>query len=123
MSVVAKRLRPPYSQVVIDDPSAKVDVPSWRDGAPFVATGSCILFACLAEMDGETEFTLGQAAEVDPGHHPALDGILTTPGRRIALTTVWGDTILEMPTKEAQTRIRVWPNSPREPDRIVVGIG
>ncbi len=122
MSISKKRLRPPYSQIVISDPTAEIVVPPWQHAVPFVATDTCVLFACLAETDGETEFKLGYANEIDPGTAPLFDGLLRTPNRTIALDTVEGDRVLDMQTRQTETRVRIWSNRVNQPDEIAVGI-
>lgn len=114
-------LRPPYSQIVILDPTAKVEVPFWKKGAPLVATDTCILCGCLAEMDGETEFTLATSDSVSIEGSPIFDEIVKTPGRKIALETVEGAPVLDMPTAGTETRVRIWTNRDREPDKVIVG--
>jgi hypothetical protein len=119
---IVMALRPPYSQIAILDPTTKVEVPLWKKGVPFVATDTCILCGCLAEMDGETEFTLATSDSVSIQHPPIFDDVLDTPGRKIALETVEGTPVLDMPTTGTKTRVRIWTNSDREPDKVVVGI-
>ena len=114
--------RAPYSQIVIVDPDGRAEVPDWKAGAVAVSTDTCILFACLAEIDGETEFTSGNMADVDPGSRPAFEGKLMTPSRKIALETAEGDAILQAPTKLQQTTVRIWANTEKEPDKVIVGI-
>ena len=71
--VETTEIAPRNSQIVIVDPNAKkVDVPDYRESVPFVATSSCILFYCFPEVGGETEITLGNASEVDPGSSPVF---------------------------------------------------
>jgi hypothetical protein len=115
-------LRPPYSQIVILDPKARVEVPDWKKGASFVATDTCILFACLAEIDGETQFTLGSVSEVNPGFPPIFEGELKTPNHQIALETVEGDSVLGAQTNRPVTIVRIWSNRAKEPDKVIVGI-
>jgi hypothetical protein len=87
------------------------------------ATSSCIAVGCRSESDGETEFILGTTGDIDPGLHPAFEGMLKTPNRKVAVRSVLGKTILEATVSELQTKIRVWVNDPKEPDRIIIGIG
>jgi hypothetical protein len=89
---------PEYAQVVILDPTAKVEVPRWERGVPFVASSTCILFGCMVDCDGETEITFGRADEVACDLRLTFDGILSTPGRRSAVENVWTDPIFESPT-------------------------
>lgn len=122
MLILTTRLSPPYSQIVILDPGSKVDVPEWTKDLGVISTDTCILVACLTDIDGETEFTLGHAKEVDPGTRPTFERKLKTPTHQIALETVEGDPVLRMQTAGPEITIRIWANALREPDKIVVGI-
>jgi hypothetical protein len=117
------RVRPPYHQIMICDPTAKIDVPLWpRELPPFVATETCILCLCQVDIDGDTDITFGSGTEVWENAAPIFDGVLKTPGRRIALETVEGDTILEMPTATTETHVRIWTNRRLCPDRVRIGV-
>jgi hypothetical protein len=112
---------PPYSVVVIDDPANKI-IPAWVDGPVVSGTDSCLLVSCMAEVDGETEFTLGNVKEVNPAAHLVFRGVLDTPNLRIVLGTAEGKTILESPTLGRRTKVWIWANSLSRPDKVVVGI-
>jgi hypothetical protein len=53
---------------------------------------------------------------------PIFDGVLKTPGRRIALEMVEGDPILSLPTAGAETLVRIWTNRALCPDRVRIGV-
>ena len=74
------------------------------------------------DADGETEFTLGEMHEVDPGVRPVFQGELKTPNYKIVLRSVLGETILEAPVSQLSTTVRIWANHPTEPDEVIVGI-
>lgn len=116
------RARPPYSQIMMRDPSAKVEVPEWKKGVPFVATDTCILYGCYPDMDGETQITVGTADQIDADSSPVFDGMLRTPGHKIVLQTVEGDLILEVATIGDTTPVRVWANRNWLPDIVTIGI-
>jgi hypothetical protein len=117
------KIAPENSQVVIVDPKRrKIEVPDYQESVPFVATSSCILFYCYPEVDGETEITLGNASDVDPGTAPIFDGHLLTPSKILAIETVYGDTILRIPILDVQTKLRIWSDALKWPTKIVVGI-
>jgi hypothetical protein len=118
-----RKYAPPYCQVVIRDPTSKVDVPEWEDGATVVATDTCILCSCLPDMDGETEFVLGSSREVPIDDLTVFEGMLKTPGKKIALKTVEGKVILEMPTSGPATFVRIWTNRLWSPDKVQVAVG
>jgi len=115
-------IRPAYSQVVICDPTAKVDVPLWEKDVPFVASDTCILFMCYPEIDGPTDLAFGTGDEVRIDGPPICDRILKTPGCRIAVEGVEGDGIFSMTTKATETRVRVWANRDWLPDKVFIGI-
>jgi hypothetical protein len=117
-----KAFRPPNQQIVICDPSSRVEVPVWRKGVPWVATDTCILCMCMIDFEGETTLTLGPGSEVKVDRVPVFDGMLKTPGRRVVLETVWHDPVLETATAGIETRIRIWTNRLETPDEVVVGV-
>jgi len=51
-----------------------------------------------------------------------FDGVLKTPGRKIALQTVEGDGVLEVATIGDRTPIRIWANRRLGPDVVSIGI-
>ncbi|HEY2872444.1 MAG TPA: hypothetical protein VGJ56_11020 [Reyranella sp.] len=114
-------IKPAYSQVIICDPTAEVEVP-WERGVPFVASNTCILFGCYPETDGPTELTFGSADDVQPHGDPICERMLKTPGRQIAVETAEGDGIFRMPTKGTETLVRVWSNRSWLPDKVIIGV-
>jgi hypothetical protein len=115
-------IRPAYSQVVICDPTAKVEVPLWERDVGFVASDTCILFGCYPEPDGPTDLTFGTGDEVRGDGPLTCELVLKTPGRQIAVEGVEGDGIFSMATKATETRIRIWANRDWLPDKVIIGI-
>lgn len=120
MMAVSVRVAPPNSLVLVEDPSGG-DIPASMHRL-IAATDSCIAVGCLAENDGETEIVLEYCSSVDTGDQLEFEGLLRTPNCKIAIRTVYGVTLLEMPVAAAETRVRIWVNDLKEPDRITVGI-
>jgi hypothetical protein len=81
------------------------------------------MVCCQADVDGETEFTLGEARDVDPGDLPIFHGKLKTPNYRIVLHTAEDETILQASVPRRETIVRIWVNDPLAPDQVIVGIG
>jgi hypothetical protein len=115
-------IRPAYSQILIRDPTAKIEVPLWERGVPFVASETCILFICYPDIDGPTELTFGSGGEVGAEVPPTCERILKTPGRQISIETVEGDGIFRMPTKSAETLVRIWSSPSWLPEKVTVGV-
>jgi hypothetical protein len=110
------KLAPPYSVILIED-SGGGEIPSsikMTTGSLIASTDSCIAVGCRSYVDGDTEFTLGQTHDVDPGDHPILEAIfqgkLKTPNLKIVLRSVAGRTILEASVPQQETVVRVWVN-------------
>jgi hypothetical protein len=87
------------------------------------ATSSCIAIRCLHEMDGPVELTLGSIRELGETGPPEFDQAIETPNRRLMISGVLGEPLLQTDVPQTQTRVRVWRNHPVWPDKIVVGWG
>jgi hypothetical protein len=83
---------------------------------------TCIAVSCLTFMDGDTEVTLGAAAEVNPGWAPSFDDVISAKDS-IVISTSERTTVLQQPITGSQTRVKVWINADEEPDKVIVGIG
>jgi hypothetical protein len=114
---------PPNSICLITDVRGGIIPDRFDRGEGVISTDSCIVVSCLAEMDGETEFTIGPARDVDPGNQPSFEGTLLTPNRIVVVSTVESKTLLEERVPTLQTRLRVWTNHPNEPDKVIIGLG
>jgi hypothetical protein len=120
--ISSTRIAPPNSMVAVSDPAGG-EPTSILPASRIAATQSCIVIGCLPFMDGETMFVLGPASKVDPGGPSAFDGTIATPSRKVAVTTVEGEAILVTAVPDTKTRVRVWTNRTREPDRVMIGVG
>lgn len=72
------------------------------------------------EQDGPTEITLARADEVNPEDALAFDGMITTPSKKLSIVSCENEEIMATDVMNTTTRIRVYANDPREPDRIYV---
>lgn len=114
------KVAPPNSLIGISDVK-KGEIPNFDVETGISATETCILIGCWPEIDGETEITLGPAAEIDPGCPPAFDGQLQAPSGRLQIVTVEWKPLLTAVATSSNTKIRIWTNRLRFPDRIVIG--
>src|ERR1700731_3320284 len=92
-------ISPPYSLIFIAD-SGGGEIPD-RMVRPITSTDSCIVVGCL--VDGETELTLGETQDVDPGEPPIFHGKLKTPNCRVVLHTAEAETILQATVPRRET--------------------
>lgn len=52
-----------------------------------------------------------------------FDGMLDTPGGKIALCTVYGDRVVTADVPRDTTRIHIWANDGQEPDEVFIRVG
>ena len=119
---VKTKVAPPNSVVLVSD-TASGEIPKSMHDSLISATNSCVAVGCLSEDDGETEFTLGTLSELDRKDKPAFEGMLKTPSHRVAVRSVLGKRLLELPVSQELTRLRIWVNDASEPDNVVVAVG
>ena len=120
--MIQTRYSPPNSIIAISDPVGG-DIPDPPESSRIAATSSFLVVGCLSFMDGETEFTLGNGKEINPGEAPAFDGILETPSYAIQVATVLDEVLLRADVPTDHTRVRVWTNHPKWPNRVIIGLG
>lgn len=113
--------RPVNSLVVVEDPKNQ-DVPPWEDGKLVVASSTALFVVCYPEIDGPTEIVLGPASEVGLKRAAEYDGDLMTPSRKVVVTNVELKTLLSEKVSGTKTRVRVWLNHDRWPDKVVIGL-
>jgi len=116
------KVAPPYSLIFIADPEGG-NTPECSPPAPYWATSSCIAVGCLMYQDGDTEVCLGQMHEMRPKGRPIFDGLLETPNRKVNVETAEGELVLQADVSAESTRVRIWTNASKEPDKIIIGLG
>ena len=117
------RVAPSNSLIFISD-TAKFWATDIVDATTFVANSRCISVGCLMWQDGETDVTLGLAADVGAeAAAPDFDGFIETPSRKVMVSTVEHDVLLTCDVPEMRTRVRIWLNRPWQPDEVVIGLG
>lgn len=116
------RISPPNSLLFISDPAVGM-VPEFVAGKLILSTTSCVSVNCYPEQDGPTEVILGRAEEVNPATAPAFDGGLETPSRAVVVLTVERETVLRKQVPTTHTRLRIWVDHPRWPQRVIIGVG
>jgi hypothetical protein len=113
----------PINSIVFVSDNLHTRPPVHTDSDLIHANGESVSVGCYPEIDGNTEFTLGKSKEVTPKFAPAFDGMIETPNRKLMITTVLDEILLETDVSDLNTRVRVWLNHPKWPDKVVVGWG
>jgi len=114
-----KEIRPPNSLFLVRDADS-FDVPNWSGLRQVEGTESCLAIGTLAKPDGTTTISLGRRDET--ATIKAFDGELGVPSRRVVVTTVPEDVLLEQRVPANRARIRVHVNDLVEPDAIVIDV-
>ena len=116
-----EKIRPINSLVIVEDSNGG-EVPPWEDGKLILASRSAIFVGCYPEPDGPTEIMIGPANEIGPNLDPLFDGQLETPSTIVVVSSVDRKTFLSEKVSEARTRVRIWPNHDKWPDKIIIGL-
>lgn len=95
-------------------------LPIW--GARILATNSCVSVVCYPEIDGPTDIVFGEVNEVGLDRPPDFEGILRTPDRKVVITTVDDQTVLDVPVLAKLTILKIWRSHPRWPEIVTVGV-
>jgi hypothetical protein len=119
---LTKKVAPPNSLVLVSDLGGG-EIPKTMVGELVSATNTCMAVGCLAEADGPTEITLAPLLEIDRAEEPIFEGLPRTPRRHIVIRSVFGQHLLELPVMQELTKVKIWANDPREPDKLVIGVG
>jgi len=103
-----------------DVPKVTRETPS---GWPIWASKSCVVVGCLPDVDGPTSFSFGPAAELLRNEAPVFDAFIETPTRQLIVGDSAPKTLFFADVADPQTRIRVWVNHKRLPDKVAIGYG
>jgi hypothetical protein len=120
MEVNSVTFAPPYSILFISD--GKIGEVPDPDGHHLRFSESAVTITCLNEQEGETRVTLGPSGEIGLAETLAFDGFISTPSRRVVVSTAHDEIVLQAEVATTKTRVRIWENDPAEPDDIVIGL-
>jgi hypothetical protein len=114
----------PNSVILVMDPNFGVP-PKSMDGVLISATDTCIAIGTIPEQDGEATIVLSDdpTSITSSGTLLVFDGLVRTPARTIAVSSVLDERLLEMRVGEGVTRIRVWASHELWPNRITILAG
>ena len=118
--IVMTRIAAPRALVLVQD-SAGGEPPLAVPGQLVSATATSVAVGCAGA--GATDIRLGDLALVPFGPaHPAFDGRLSTPSRKLAVRTLLGATLLEVTVPTGDTHVRIWANSLVEPTELTIAV-
>lgn len=117
--MLTANIAPPNSLLLVMDRTVG-RVPDSMQGRDIAFTPTCIAIGTLSEHDGSTHVMLGDNSEPLARTAPIFDGVLDTPGRKLAVCSVLDEVILEIDVAAERTRVRVWSNDQAEPSEICI---
>ncbi|HVG87237.1 MAG TPA: hypothetical protein VM734_05445 [Kofleriaceae bacterium] len=110
---------------VMDPTNSDASVPAYRHGEVTAATSTCVSVATLPEVDGDITVRLAERGS-DPendGLVPVFDGVLETPGGKVAIVTSELESVLEAYTAGATTRVTISVDEVTSPGLVHVVAG
>lgn len=118
-------VRPQHSILFLEDVGGgEIPTPPAKDDpAQAWATQSCILFHIFPEPDGPTEVTMGPHGEVDPGMPPKFSREIKTPSRALRVVQSDDTVVFQTRVSGSVTKVSIWFNHPRWPDKVTIGLG
>jgi len=119
MSVVETSVAPPNSIVFVVDPTHVSVVPEDTGVALVTATDSCVAIGTREQASGETRIRL-ETASGDLEGSVVFQGLLETPGRKVAVETSELDRLVAIDVENASTHIKVWVDDDSEPSSITI---
>ena len=117
-----KKYAPENSIVFISD-NLDSPAPEHIRGEMVNFNATCVSVCCYPEVDGPTQFYLGNAAEFDGDMNLVFDGIVETPNKTLIISTVEEHVLLRDTVPDSSTRLRIWISHPQWPEKVVVGWG
>ncbi len=116
------RLHAPNSLLLVIS-SSNPEIPTAMDPTSITAhTKTCIAVGTVAEDDDEVAVSLTDERLADVQLSIAIEADLDTSAGFVAVETVLGDRLLEMPTASPQSSVRVWASNLVEPDRLIIEV-
>jgi hypothetical protein len=114
----------PSNSILFVEDGMEGSIPEVGDAnLPAWATPDCIIVKCFPDIDGPTEVTLGDRAEIDVGRAPDFQSVLNTPHRHVAIRQVGDELVLETSVNTTKTIVSIWLSHPHWPERVVIGLG
>jgi len=103
---------------VLDPSNEAVAIPEYEGLVSH--TDSCVSVGTQADVDGETDVSLGHAAPVDL--QLVFDGSIQTPGGSIAIWTSEGASLGRIDGLNPTTSVAIWVDDNKWPSRVVVAV-
>ncbi|MBO0839805.1 MAG: hypothetical protein J2O49_03160 [Sciscionella sp.] len=115
-------LRAPHSLLLVVS-TDKPEIPATIESNSIaVHTSTCVAIGTVAEDDDDVTVVLGDELVLDDQMSLIAEVVLDTNDGFIAVETVLGDRLLNVPVASAQCGIRIRASNTHEPDRILIEV-
>ena len=84
------------------------------------ATSSCIMIACMSDVEGGSDFLVCSGEDLQPVGSPSFESELQIPACNLMLSTAQGDVLFESSWSAPSVHVRIWPNRPLWPNYIII---
>ena len=120
--MITKRISPPNLQFFISDASLPEN-PVQGETIGIISNGVCLSVPCAYWDETETTLIIGRPEEVSEPAKPLFDGTIPTHSGAIVFSDSELAELLSYPVSDAVTRIQIWTDGLKFPERMVVAIG
>lgn len=118
-----KTLLVPHGVVFfMDDNHPDVIVPSHDDDGIADASSTCVSIFTMIDVEGEVFVELANKITDSKKENllHAFEGVIETPGRKVAMSTSDGDTLMEVDVPETSAKLSIWVDHPKWPVVVLV---
>ncbi|GAB2859578.1 hypothetical protein GCM10027277_30130 [Pseudoduganella ginsengisoli] len=116
-------ISPPNAILFVFDPANKnVIIPAYVDGELTAANDTCVSVGTQADVDGETDVSLGFFDEAPVGLQQVFLGTIHIPSGRVGIVTSQFQRVLELEVPIGPLAVMIWADDLRMPARIAVQV-
>ena len=102
--------------------SKDIQVPEYIDNVLVAANEKCISVGTQADVDGDV--TIRLSSQIDDSDKKSceqvFDGLISTPGKKLAVSTSEDDAILQVDVKGEKTQVFVWVDDSDFPGLVLI---
>lgn len=121
--IVTKRISPPYLQFFICDSTLPENPVQSVEKIEIISNGQSLSVPCAYWDEAETELIVGSPKEVEEPRAPQFDTTIPTRSGLLVFHDALLTELLAYPTSTSDTRIRIWTDGSKLPERVVVAVG
>ena len=104
--------------------SKDIQVPEYIDNVLVAANEKCISVGTQADVDVDGDVTIRLSSQIDDPDknscEQVFDGLISTPGKKLAVSTSEDDAILQVDVKGEKTQVFVWVDDSDFPGLVLI---